>query len=493
MLAAPIVVREPSIHQSSLLTVLFPLILLFRIGWSHLDSRVVHLSSYEMSRPYRKGQLEMVLTREEREALLAEWGVSSSEMILSTRALNKAKNQRRQTVRNLDKAQRVEEGIESATRKIKRMLTNKKSTRAELEELQRQADIAAALAPARFEAGTSHEDDLDSEQRPERRSLSDVHPNEEITEKEGNVLESFEVTLPTYGVMGSKSSTDNSKARTVPTTADEVDAISCISGFTLGNSTTASAKEIEKFHRELEIELFGDQELPSMVGQTLEVDVDIPEEEKVFHDPAPHCGVAEPPSVAIDFEGDGSTVPTQQQEQDRTVRSPLGYPQSDPVQPNMVLERHVPIQNYYSYNDDQPYGNRSMLSQGCHQIPAYKIGMGGNSLDSSGIMSRHAPFQAPERSSVPPQSRLVDCIPYASPSTMRRDWNCTTTDGPRVTHMPLASLSPNNWMEGPTRAHQGTSRSAWEAVTISEDNSFEIQMEQNYVEQRPEHIFSVLQ
>jgi hypothetical protein len=38
-----------------------------------------------------------------------------------------------------------------------------------------------------------------------------------------------------------------------------------------GNSTTQSENEIEKFYRELELEMFGEEELPSMVGQTLEV------------------------------------------------------------------------------------------------------------------------------------------------------------------------------------------------------------------------------
>jgi hypothetical protein len=406
----------------------------------------------------------MTLTREEREALLTDWGVSPTELINSTRALNKAKNQRRQTVRNLDKAQRVEESIESVTRKLKRVLTRKPSTSTEVEELQRQAQIAAALSPARFQANTSHEDDLDSERRPGRQSV------------------------------------DNSKARTMPTTpgsVDDTDAISCISGYTLGNTTTASVREIERFHRELEFEMFGDgdQDLPSMVGQTLEVDVDIPEEEKVFDEPAPYCGTAEPPSVAQLSYGDESTLPTQ--DGDRNVAPSIGYAAAYPVHvlPGLHHESRLPAPT--------PYGSYPMVSQGSNETPSYDIQLG-NSLDRPGFAvrtnvygmgrpeqvtppgqlifeSRQGLREFPSSNSAPPRPRLVDSIPYASPQSMRRDWHCST-DGPRVTHMP--------WMEGPamtTTHRRGASRSSWEAVTISEDDLLEAEMEQYFVEQRPEH------
>lgn len=456
----------------------------------------------------------MVLTREEREALLGEWGVSSSEMITSTRALNKAKHQRRQTVRNLDKAQRVEEGIESATRTLKRVLSLRRSTRSEVEELQRQAENAAAQSPTRFDTSSSHEDDLDSEQRPEHRTSS-ASPKTEITEQEGDVFGSFEVKLPTSGSGRAKSSVDNSKARTLPTSAgstDDMDAISCISGFTLGNSTTASALEIERFHRELEIELFGDQDLPSMVGQTLEVDVEIPEEEKVFHDPAPHCGAPEPPSVA------GNSY-LQQQQEDRNFRSSMRYAPSYPVQPMGGLHHQLslgPVPTAYTFHDKNIYGNYQMMCRESQQVTNYNVRLG-SSFDPSDLCERPAVGEvgnrplmtmAPEpppsptqhvnlesqqdwrsaHPSVPTQTRLVDNIPYASASSMRRDWNCTT-DGPVVTHRPLAChLSPNNWMEGSAMGHhRGASRSAWEAVIISEDNLDEAQMGQQFVEQTPTH------
>jgi hypothetical protein len=419
-----------------------------------------------MSRPYRKGQLELTLTKEEREALLADWGVSPSEMITSIRALNKAKHQRRQTVRNLDKAQRVEEGIESATRMLKRVFTGKRSTRSEVEELQRQAEIAAALSPARFDTSASHEDDLDSERRQGRQS---VH---------------------------------NLKARTVPTapgSVDDTDAISCISGFTLGNTTTASGLELERFHQELEFEMFGngDQDPPSMVGQTLEVDVDIPEEEKVFHEPAPYCGAAEPPSVANYSYDDSSTLHTQKE--DRNVMFSTRYPATtSPVHSMSGLhsELHLPVQTSSEYQNDEIHGNYQMMSQGCNQITNRNVRCARSNV--YGMADRpllaETPKQVPPpkqlvfdsqqglrefHSNSPPRPRLVDSIPYASPSSMRRDWNCST-DGPRVTHMP--------WMEGPAITHhRSASRNSWEAVTISEDDLFGAEMEQYFVEQMPEH------
>jgi len=443
------------------------------------------LNHYEHSRPYRKGQLELVLTREEREALLAEWGVPTQDIVSSTRALIKAKNQRRQTVRNLNKAERVEEGLEKATRKLMRLLSLRKSTKSELEKLQRQAEIAAALSPARFQECCDSVDSDKSDNGQEVPSSADVSP--EITEQEDGVLGAFEVKLGP-----SASSGNASKERTV--TNDEMDAISCISGFTLGNSTTASALEIERFHRELELELFGDQELPSMLGQTLEVNVEIPEEDKVYHDPSPICGTQEPPSVICDSFCGESTLPSHYD--DRNYHH--GYPPVyHPPHMHHIEQPHMPMQNHYEFRGNDIYANYQMQIRGHNQNYNFRLG---SSYDSATEMNgfMHKPVDVhqipettmqPQASYQPSQSstkystgsRWTDTNHFST----RRDCN-ESADGPVVTHVPLAShLSPNNWMEGSSN-HQfrgAMSRNPWDAVIISEDDLDE--MQHHFMEQGP--------
>jgi hypothetical protein len=75
----------------------------------------------------------------------------------------------------------------------------------------------------------------------------------------------------------SSSSTEVAESRRSHLINPEEEDHACSSkGFTVGNnSTTQSELEIERFYRELELEMFGDEEelyeLPSMVGQMLEV------------------------------------------------------------------------------------------------------------------------------------------------------------------------------------------------------------------------------
>ena len=448
------------------------------IGWRHLDSRVVHVNHYEHSRPYRKGQLELVLTREERETLLAEWGVSTQDIVSSTRALIKAKNQRRQTVRNLNKAERVEEGLEKATRKLMRLLSFRRSPKVELEQLQRQAEFAAALSPARFQEVDEPADTKQS--LSEGGEVTSNSSRAEITEKEDGVLGDFEVKLGPS--VGSRNATHE---RTV--VKDEMDTISCISGFTLGNSTTASVLEIERFHRELELELFGDQELPSMVGQTLEVDVEIPEEDKVFHDPSPICGTQEPPSVVSGSINPESTFRGGYGNPNPSYGYPTGY-HPHPVNP--LQQQSFPIPNFHNTQGYDSYGNYQMQMRG--QPANFEFRLGG-SFDSASEANSflgkspdtHTSFEVTRQTPTPYSlaqasnnyatgSRWTDAIPHKSNQR---------TDGPLVTHVPLAShLSPNNWMEGSYREiRRPPARSPWDAVIISEDDMDEEQ--QHFVEQ----------
>lgn len=75
----------------------------------------------------RKKQLGLVLTRQAREELLLDWGVSFHDIIDSIRTNVKVKNQRRRTVNAIGTYDRWEEVMENASRKIKRTLFLKKS------------------------------------------------------------------------------------------------------------------------------------------------------------------------------------------------------------------------------------------------------------------------------------------------------------------------------------------------------------------------------
>lgn len=82
------------------------------------------MNEFERSRVYYRDSADLVLTRREREEILAEWGVPFEEIIQAIRANVKVKYQRRRTVIDYDK---WEEALEVAGRKIKHVLLPKKS------------------------------------------------------------------------------------------------------------------------------------------------------------------------------------------------------------------------------------------------------------------------------------------------------------------------------------------------------------------------------
>lgn len=80
------------------------------------------MDEYESERPPRREQPDLVLSRQEREELLVEWGASFQEIIDAIRTSIKIKNQRRSTVNAIGRYDRWEEMMESAGRKIKRTM-----------------------------------------------------------------------------------------------------------------------------------------------------------------------------------------------------------------------------------------------------------------------------------------------------------------------------------------------------------------------------------
>jgi hypothetical protein len=61
------------------------------IGWSYGKTRVIDVNAYEAARSYRKSPSNLILSREEREALLLNWGASFHDIIEAVRGNLKIK------------------------------------------------------------------------------------------------------------------------------------------------------------------------------------------------------------------------------------------------------------------------------------------------------------------------------------------------------------------------------------------------------------------
>jgi hypothetical protein len=103
------------------------------------------LEEYETYRSNRRMSFEMILTREMRDSMLRkEWDISRNDIAAAIRDTIRIKNQRRQTVQNLNK-DKVEELLEGATKKIFRSLLFKSSTSHELDLLNQQYNAVQEL------------------------------------------------------------------------------------------------------------------------------------------------------------------------------------------------------------------------------------------------------------------------------------------------------------------------------------------------------------
>ena len=85
----------------------------------------------------------MVLPRKVRQDMLRrEWDVQQREIAEAVRRNVKIKNQRKSTVNNLDKATKMEEAMESASRKLKRIVLFQKPVSAQVKDLEEKVDQA---------------------------------------------------------------------------------------------------------------------------------------------------------------------------------------------------------------------------------------------------------------------------------------------------------------------------------------------------------------
>jgi hypothetical protein len=474
--------------------------------------------------------MEMVVTREDREKLLYDWGVTSEELIHSTRALHKAKSQRRQTVRNMNKAQRLEEGFESATRKLKRALLNKRRTREMVKELQQQADLAAHALTSLKVLETNEDDQEQYIHRPVIRETEEGCP----------LLDNLEVNVAISDFCRSSPADSKVQMSTSSTLDDEGDdGRSCVSGFTLANSTSPSILEMERFYKELELEMFGDEELPSMVGQTLEVPgVEIPEEDRVYRDPPSVSGFQEPPSVTESFphnpdaryhsqehsymhsaQGSGP-MPVYQQERSMLSRSleqdsqifierQCSYPtetmprrgpmpvyqqqhsmlsrsleQDNQIRPTerqcpypteTMPHQQYPIQGAYHVQDEQIHGVYHGEQDGPMQFHSTNVLLS-TSLDSAVVGRYMRPINSMNQqqmlpANIPPRAafemhQYPRGVPNGAAYAGYASQSQPVHDGPRIQYIPPIHLSPTNWMED---HHSPNLRRTPEPVTISED------------------------
>ena len=92
------------------------------IGWKYIpdDDEIFSVEVFEESREYsRCGSInQLALPRDKREDLLRSWGYSQKEIAWSVRTILRSKNQRKQTVQNLN-ASAMEEFMETFKRKMK--------------------------------------------------------------------------------------------------------------------------------------------------------------------------------------------------------------------------------------------------------------------------------------------------------------------------------------------------------------------------------------
>ena len=113
------------------------------ISWEYNLAGEFGLEEYENSRPPRRSHFEMVLPRKVRfDMLRKEWEVRQKDIAEAVRTNVRVKNQRKATVNNLNKAPKMEEALESLSRKLKRLATFSKPVSVQVKKLDEQMDKA---------------------------------------------------------------------------------------------------------------------------------------------------------------------------------------------------------------------------------------------------------------------------------------------------------------------------------------------------------------
>lgn len=110
------------------------------ITWDYDPNvKVLSVEDYEKHAPNRRSMAELALPRSVREDILKkQWGIPQSQIAGAVRNTIKTKNQRRTTVQNLGRTDKIEEKWEGATKQLLKGLFLRKSTSKTAEELEQQ-------------------------------------------------------------------------------------------------------------------------------------------------------------------------------------------------------------------------------------------------------------------------------------------------------------------------------------------------------------------
>jgi hypothetical protein len=452
------------------------------------------------------------MNRLKREKMLADWGIPVNEVVDAVRNNIKVKSQRRQTVINLGKAEKIEEAFESATRKLKKaFLLRKRSDDVKVKDLNlgpsvrtdnfeqilRTGKAAQRLRRGNFDSrARAGNGVVGSQKMTEGRVFRECRVREAIMEHEV-VTEALKLQ-PQQSAFWGIAPTNSDGQAPAQIVFENDDTASSLSGFTLGNSTTASALEIENFYRELELEMFGDMELPSMVGQTLEVpDVAIPEEDRIYEE-AVISDTDRPFNSSVP-----ETFPEEAAPLHRLPSKPVDYYVSPPgtrkehqilkePNPPPLMISHSAEQEFLYSSDSRGINNFSRASQGPQkqhppQESRYMHHMEGTSRVDGRLRSSMeclALHHTSDRPTMVGNGQVYYPPSQLPPFISGQDANGTSnlrherrvkesslqrhiTDGPEVRHLPLQSqISTTRFMEG---TDAPTHRPSQEAVIISED------------------------
>lgn len=441
------------------------------IGWAHGHTRFVNIDNYEHSRSVRRTQKKLVLDRQNREALLAYWDVPVHDIVEAIRGNVRVKNQRRQTVTNLGKVEKLEEAFESATRKLKKTLLLRRKG-GKLKGYPVHSRIAptpsmGAIKPHNGEHMREFHRQSSAERTAADRENSEVKGG---TEFWGDV-------------------SDHRVGKPSEIVYENDDSGSSLSGFTIGNSTSPSIMEIERFYRELELEMFGDlDDPPSMVGQTLEVPgVDIPDDQAYGRDVIESSDRSETnneiPNVAEQHNTTADEVLKNHRGEGRVFArhaSEITMESIDELQESSSVSRqrnHGTRPQYFHDNyEESPhpamygetlYDDYSRLSRSLESLDL-NHSRNTRNIDGVGAMSMHYQYPAPT---------------MRSPEHFHRNRHRASQDrrlqslrdGPEIRYMPIQShISPSQFMgEGMPGSFN---RNVHEPVTICEDTDGEDQL-----------------
>jgi hypothetical protein len=92
------------------------------IGWRYNQGDILSVDDWELQRAEGRRISDFALSRDEREGILKDLGYTEKDIYEATRIILKAKKRRKTTIRNLGD-QNMEEAVESASRRVKEILS----------------------------------------------------------------------------------------------------------------------------------------------------------------------------------------------------------------------------------------------------------------------------------------------------------------------------------------------------------------------------------